>query len=166
MFILCSDRQFCEVNIRLFVYNILSVQTHNIRNIFWQLVIKTADCFNNIVFILVAKINSKIVCEKMDNNSTLEKVLLMCNRNADLLQLVEATLDSKVASFRRMTKKKFDNSEKFAQKVFAVFCFICFSLLTFELSNINCNMLTERSCDSAVFKVLLNIITICVFIEQ
>ena len=32
--ILCSDRHFYQVNIRLFVYNILSVQTHNIRNIF------------------------------------------------------------------------------------------------------------------------------------
>ena len=67
--ILCSDRNFYEVNIRLFVNNILSVQTYNIGNIFLQLVNKTADCFNNIVFILLAKISFKIDCEKMENNS-------------------------------------------------------------------------------------------------
>ena len=34
-FILCSDRHFYWDNIRLFEYNILSVQTYNIRNIFF-----------------------------------------------------------------------------------------------------------------------------------
>ena len=72
---------------------------------FWQLVNKTADCFNNIVFILVAKISSKIVCENMENNSALEKVLLVCNRNVELLQLVGATFDYKVASLIRIRKK-------------------------------------------------------------
>ena len=33
--ILCSDKHFYWVNILLFAYNILSVQTHNIHNIFW-----------------------------------------------------------------------------------------------------------------------------------
>ena len=41
------------------------------------------------------------VCEKMENNSTLGKVLW----------LVGATFDSKVAFLRRMRKKKFDDSE-------------------------------------------------------
>ena len=92
--------------IRLFVNNIFSVQTPNIRNFFFgQLVNKTADCFNNIVFILVAKISSKKVCEKMVNNLRLDKVLLVCNRNAELLRLVEATFDSKVAFHRRKEKK-------------------------------------------------------------
>ena len=72
---------------------------------FWQLVNKTADCFNNIVFMLVANISSKKVCEKMENNSTLEKILLVCNRNAKLLRLVRKTFDSKVASLRRIRKK-------------------------------------------------------------
>ena len=90
---------------RLFVYNILSIQTHNKRNIFWQLVNETAYCCNNIVLILMAIISSKKVCEKMENNSTLEKVLLVRNRNAELLQLVGATFDLKVASLRRMRKK-------------------------------------------------------------
>ena len=31
---LCSDRHFYSINIRLYVYNILSVHTHKIRNIF------------------------------------------------------------------------------------------------------------------------------------
>ena len=72
---------------------------------FWQLVNKTADCFNNIVFILVAKISSKKICEKLENNSTLEKVLLICNRNAELLRLVAVSFDSKVANLRRIRKK-------------------------------------------------------------
>ena len=60
---------------------------------FWQLVNKTA------------KISSKKVWEKLENNSMLEKVLLECNLNAELLQLVGATFDSKVACLRRMGKK-------------------------------------------------------------
>ena len=99
------------------MYNILSVQTHNIRNIFWQLVNKTADCFNSIVFILVAKISSRKVCEKMENNSMLEKVLLICNRNAELLRLVVATFDSKVAFLRRMRKKNFIIRKSLQKKV-------------------------------------------------
>ena len=41
----------------------------------------------------------------MENNSTLEKVLLVCHRNAELLQLVGGTFDSKAASLWRMRKK-------------------------------------------------------------
>ena len=37
----------------------------------------------------------------MENNSTWEKILLVCNRNAEPLRLVEATFDSKVAAFKR-----------------------------------------------------------------
>ena len=44
------------------MYNILSVQTYNMCNIFLP-----ADCFNDIVFILLAKISSKKVCEKQLN---------------------------------------------------------------------------------------------------
>ena len=95
------------------------------RNIFLAAGNKTADCFNNIVFILVAKISSKRVCEKIEYNSTLEKVLLVCNINAELLRLVGATFDFKAAFLRR-------NSEKFA-----ISCFICLSCLIFELSNTN-----------------------------
>ena len=52
----------------------------------------------------------------MENNLTLENILLVYNRNAELLRLVAATFYSKVASFRRMMKKNFDLSEKFAEK--------------------------------------------------
>ena len=41
---------------------------------------KTADVT------LVAKISFKKVCEKMKNNLTLEKVLLVCNWNAEMLR--------------------------------------------------------------------------------
>ena len=54
--ILCSDTHFYYGNIRLFVNNIFRVQTENI-NIFWQMVNKTADCFNYIVFISFVKID-------------------------------------------------------------------------------------------------------------
>ena len=45
----------------------------------------------------------------MENNSTLEKILLVFNRNAELLRLVGATFYSRLA-------EKFDHSEKFAEK--------------------------------------------------
>ena len=57
---------------------------------FGQMVNKTADCFNNIF---------------LENNSTLEKILLVFNRNAELMRLVGATFYSKEASLRRMLKK-------------------------------------------------------------
>ena len=66
----------------------------------------------------------------MENNSTLENILLVLNRNAELLRLVGATFDAKVMD----KEEKFHNSEKFTEKKFAIFCFICLSLLTFELS--------------------------------
>ena len=93
---------------------------------FWQLVNKTANCFNNIVFILVAKISSKKVCEKMENNSTLEKVLLVCNRNTELLRLVGATFDIKVASLRKMIKKNLVILESLQKKSWQFFVlFVC-----------------------------------------
>ena len=92
----------------IFVYlcKIFLVFRHIIYAIFfWQLVNKTANCFNNIVFILVEKISSKKICKKMKNISTLEKVSLVCNRNAELLRLVGATIDSNVVFLRRMRKE-------------------------------------------------------------
>ena len=97
-------------------------------------------------------------------------MLLVCNRNAELLRFVGATFDC--AFSQKDEKEKIYNSEKFAEKKFAIFCFICLSLLTLKLSNINwkcsenCNMLTERTDDSAVLKIFLNIITIYIIIEQ
>ena len=52
-FIPCSDNHFYCVNIPLFC-----VQTENI-NFFWQLVNKTADCFNYIVFSFDRKIDQQ-----------------------------------------------------------------------------------------------------------
>ena len=118
------------------------------------------------------KLVPKKVCEKMENNSTLEQVLLVWNRNAKLLPLVGVTFDSKVAFLRRMRKKNLIILKSLQKKKFDIFCFICLSLLTFELSNINWKclehiyMLTEHTYDSAVFEIFLNIITICIFIEQ
>ena len=45
----------------------------------------------------------------MENNSKFENFLLICNRNAELLRLVRATFDCKVASLRKIRKEKFDN---------------------------------------------------------
>ena len=51
------------------------------------------------------KLVPKQVCEKMENNLTLEKVLLVCKMNAEQLRLVGVSFDSKVTSLRRMRKK-------------------------------------------------------------
>ena len=90
---------------------------HIIYTIFFgQLVNKTADCFNNIVFILVAKFSSKKDC----------------------------AVDLSRSNFRFLSgfpqkdeEEKFDDSEKLAETKFAIFGCICLTLLTFQLSNIN-----------------------------
>ena len=118
---------------------------------FWQLVSKTADCFNRIVFSLVVIISSKKVCEKMGNNSKLEKVLLVCKRNAELLHLVGLTIAAILASLRRR-KINLIILKSLKENKIAKFCFICLSLLTFELKcSENFNMLIESIHDSDVF---------------
>ena len=102
----------------------------------------------------------------MENNSTLERIFSVFNRNAELLRLVAATFYSKVASLRRMMMKKNLIILKSLQKRKPFFVLFVLSLFTFELSNINwkCSehiyMLTEHIYDSAVFEIFLNIITI------
>ena len=76
------------------VNNILSVQTHNIRNILLTT-----------LFLFWRRTLVPLKFQKMENNSTLEKALLVCNWNAELLRLVGATFDFKVASLRRTRKK-------------------------------------------------------------
>ena len=68
----------------------------------------------------MAKISSRQGCAKMENNSTMEKVLLACDRNAKLLRLIGATFDFKVDE-----EEKFDNSEKFAEKSLPLFVCHC-----------------------------------------
>ena len=74
----------------------------------------------------MAKISFKKVCEKMENNSA----LLVCNRNVDLLRLVGATLDSKVASLRRMRKKNLITLKSLQKKVlpFLFYLFVKYQL--------------------------------------
>ena len=104
----------------------------------------------------------------MENNSTLEKVLLVCSRKAELLRLVGATFDSKVASLRGLRKKNLIIPKSLQRKVSHFLFYLFAVVLTFELSNIiwkcseNWNMLTERTYDSVVFKIFLNIITISI----
>ena len=46
----------------------------------------------------------------MENNSTLEKVLLVCSSNAELLRIVGATLDSKAAFLpQKYEEEKLEN---------------------------------------------------------
>ena len=91
-------------------------------------------------------------------------VLLGCNRNAELLRLVGATFDSKLAFLTRIRKKNL-----IIVKILPFFCFINLSLLTFKLPNINwkcsesCDMLTDCTYDSAVFKIFRNITTVLHF---
>ena len=54
-------------------------------------------------------------------------VTLVCNGNAELLRLVEATFDSKVAFLRRMRKKNLDKLiEKFVKRKVGNFLFYLF----------------------------------------
>ena len=53
----------------------------------------------------------------MENNSTLEKVLLVCNKTAGLLRLLGGTFDSKVALLRRMRKKNFIILKRLPKKI-------------------------------------------------
>ena len=64
----------------------------------------------------------------MENNSALEKILLVFNRNAELLRLVGATF---YGFSQKDDEEKFDHSEK------PFFVLFVLSLVTFELSNIN-----------------------------
>ena len=155
------------------MHNILSVQTYSVCNIFLTAGKQNSWLFQQYCFYFGGEYKFQLFCENMENNSTLRRVLLVCNRNAELLRLVEDNFwFQSVRNATKDEKEKFDNSEKFTEKKFAIYCFICLLLLTFELSNINwkclenCNLLTKRTYESAVFKIFLNIITICVFIEQ
>ena len=56
----------------------------------------------------------------MANNSTFEKVLLVCNRNAKLLRLLGVTFGFS----QKDEKEKFDNSEMFAEKYLRICIFI------------------------------------------
>ena len=131
---------------------------------------KTADCFNNILF-WPWKLVEKIYFEKMENNSTLEKILWgVFNRNAELLRLVGATFYSKVAaSLSRMMKKNLiilKSLQKRKLLLMAIFCFffVFLSLFTFELSNINwkCSehiyKLTEHTYDSVLYLKFFSIL--------
>ena len=103
---MCSDRHFYWFNIPLLEYKIISVQTHNIRNIFFgswstkQLVVSI-----RLFLFWPRKLIAKKVCEKIVQDSTLEQVLLVFNRNVELLRLVGTAFNSKVVSFRKMRKK-------------------------------------------------------------
>ena len=133
---------------------------------------KTLDCFNNIAFILVATITSKKVCEKRENNSTLEKVLLVCKLERRAVAVSRSNFWFQSGFSQKDKEEKFDNCEKFAMKNLPIFVLSVCRLLTFELSNMywkcseNCNTLTERTYDNAVFKIVFNIITIFIFIAQ
>ena len=69
--------------------------------------------------------------EKIKNNSMFEKVLLVCNRNAELLRLIGATIDSKVASLKSMRKKNLiilKSLQKKSLPFFVVFICRCWHL--------------------------------------
>ena len=108
--------------------------THIIYAIFfWHLVHKTADCFNNIVFILMVKISSKKVCKKMEYNSTLEKVLLVCKQERRAAGVSKSNFWFQSGFSQKDEKEKFDNSEKFAEKS-SPFFFVLFVCRCWHLS--------------------------------
>ena len=125
--------------------------------------------FQQHCFYLVANISPKKVCDKFENNSTLQKLLPVCNRNSVLLQLVGATFDSKVASLRTMRKKNLiilKSLQKKSLPYFVLFVCRCWHLsCQISIESVR-NMLNGLTYDSAVFKIFLNIITICIIIEH
>ena len=72
----------------------------------------------------------------MENNSTSEKILLVFNRNTELLRLVGATFYFKVASLRRMMKKNLIILKSLQIRkllLMTIFCFICFVVVKYQL---------------------------------
>ena len=92
----------------------ISDQAENIN--IWQLVNKTVNYFNNIVFISVVKNTYKKLIEKMENNSTLKMILLVCQRSAELLRLVGANGRLQSCFSQKDEKEKIIISKKFAEK--------------------------------------------------
>ena len=129
--------------------------------------------FQQLCFYYGGKISFKKVCEKIENNSTLEKVLLVRKRKAEMLQLVGATFDSKVALLRRMRKKNLIILKSLQKKSLAFFV-----LLVWRCWHLSCQISIESVrkiviCSLSVIimtvlylKIFLNIIIICAFIEQ
>ena len=72
----------------------------------------------------------KIRFKKVVKNGKQFKVGIS-HRTAELLRLVGATFDTKSGFSRK------NEEGKFAEKKLVIFCFICLSLLPFELPNIN-----------------------------
>ena len=68
----------------------------------------------------------------MENKSTLEKVLLVCNRKAELLRLIGATFDSKVASRRRIILKSLQKI-KVHHFLFYLFAVVNICVVTYQL---------------------------------
>ena len=155
------------------MYNILSIQTHNICNIFWQLVNKAADCFNNIVFILLVKISFKKVCEKNGKQHNVVKGLTSTEQERKAVAVSSSNFWSQNGFSQKDKEEKFENSEKFTEKSLKFFVlYICCSWhLRCQISIESIRKIvicsTERTYDSVVLKIFfLNIITICIFIEQ
>ena len=97
----------------------------------------------------------------------------MCNRNAELLRLLGTTFDSKVPFVRTMIKKNLIILKSLQKKILAFFVsFVCRCWhLSCQISIESVRKIVIGSpnvlyTDSAVFKIFLNIIAICVFIEQ
>ena len=101
--------------------------------------------FSNIVFILVAKISFKKVCKTMENNLTLKKVLLVCNRNAEQLRLVGATFNYKMASLRRFRKKNLIILKSLQKK-----CLPFIVLFVFRCWHLSCKIWME-----SVWKIVI-----------
>ena len=72
----------------------------------------------------------------MENSSRLEKVLLVAV-SGRAVAVSRSNFSFQTGFCQKDEEEKLNYSEKFAEKKFAIFCFICLSLLTFVLSNIN-----------------------------
>ena len=126
-FILTFRQAFLLSQYALFVYNILSVQTHNICNIFLTDGKQNSWLFNHIVFILVAKISRKRVYEKMENNSMLGKILLVYNRNAELF--LRRMRKKNVIILKSLQKKRLQSCVLFVCRCWHLSCRISIEIV-------------------------------------
>ena len=137
------------------MYNILSIQTHNIRNIFLT---KRLIVWTTLFLFWWRKLVPKKFVKKMENNLTLEKVLLVCNKNAELLRLVGTTFDFKVAFLRSMRKKNFIILKSLQKKVYR-----CFVLFVCHCWHLSCQILIESVRKIVIYS--LNILMAVLYLK-
>ena len=122
---------------------------------FWQLVNRTADCFNNNRFIWVVKIGFKKGLWNNGKQFNVGKGFPVNNRNFELFRLVEAIFDIKAASLRRMSKKNLIILKSLKKNSFSIFILFAYRWhLSYQISIENVRQIVIFYCTYLVMSVL------------